>query len=238
MSTNVLMRPHFLPIGILTLTAALFAQAPYPQGPPSYPQAPYPQGQQAPPPQGPQGVAPQSAAAPQDQPGRAVARLSILTGDGSIRRGDSNDWEAAAVNAPLMSGDQISVPAGGRAEIQLDAAHFLRIGGDTEVRLADIENGHYQVQVAHGLVTWRVLADSQAQAEVDTPLVGVHPGRQSVVRVEVTPDGTSHITVRKGEAEVSTQKGSEKVAENNAMDVRGAANDPEFQVAGRAAHAG
>ncbi len=127
------------------------------------------------------------------------------------------------------------VPAGGRAEVQLDAAHFLRIGGDTEVRLADIENGHYQIQVAHGLVTWRILSDSQSQAEIDTPLVGVHPGRQSVVRVEVNPDGTSHITVRKGEAEVSTQKGSEKVAENNTMDVRGAATDPEFQVVAAAA---
>jgi len=159
-----------------------------------------------------------------------VARVGILTGDASIKRGDSTDWQAAAVNAPLMTGDEISVGAGSRAELQLDAAHFLRVSGDTDLRLADLENGHYQVQVSHGTVTWRVLRASQAQAEIDTPLVGVHPGALSTVRVEVEADGQSHITVRHGEADVSTQKGSEKVTENSTMDVRGVVTDPEFQV--------
>jgi len=170
-----------------------------------------------------------------DEPGRAVARLGIMNGEVSVRRGDSSDWQPAAVNAPLMSGDQISVSAGGRAEVQLDSAHFLRIAGDTELRLADLDNGHYQVQISHGMVTWRVLRQTQIAAEVDTPLVGVHPGPQSVVRVEVDADGTSHITVRHGEADVSTEKGSEKVAENATMDVRGSMTDPEFQLVAAAA---
>jgi hypothetical protein len=241
------MRLHWLSIGILAVSTTLFAQypqSPYPQGPyppSSYPngapsQGQFPQGPgQAPPPQGgnPQGN-PQGNA-PVDQPGRPVARLGVLNGDASIKRGDSTDWVAAAVNAPLMSGDQISVAAGGRAEIQLDAAHFLRIAGDTELRLADLDNGHFQIQIAHGMVTWRVLRDSQAQAEIDTPLVGVHPGPQSAVRVNVDADGTTHITARKGTADVSTQKGSEKLSENQTMDVRGAVSDPEFQVVAAAA---
>ncbi len=172
---------------------------------------------------------------PADEPGRAVARLAVLNGDASVKRGDSNEWVAAAINAPLMSGDQISVAAGGRAEIQLDAAHYIRMAGDTELRLADLENGRYQIQVAHGLVTWRVLRDTQVQAEINTPLVGVHPGPQSIVRVEVATDGTSHITVRRGEAEVATEKGSEKITANNTMDVRGSMNDPEFQIVAAAA---
>src|SRR6202000_1952759 len=112
-------------------------------------------------------------------------RLGILNGDASIKRGDAADWMAAAINAPLMSGDQISVAAGARAEIQIDSAHFLRLAGDTEVRLANLENGQYQIQVGHGVVTWRVLRDSQAQANIGTPLVNVHPGPLSTVRVEV-----------------------------------------------------
>ncbi|HVY91297.1 MAG TPA: DUF6600 domain-containing protein [Bryobacteraceae bacterium] len=166
---------------------------------------------------------------PADEPGRAVVRLALVDGDASVRRGDSGEWVAAAVNAPLMTGDQISVGAGGRVEVQIDAAHYLRIGASTELRLANLENGQYQVQIAHGFVTWRVLRDSQAQAEIDTPLVGVRPGAQSMVRVEVNPDGT-HITVRRGDAEVSTQKGSEHVTAGNTMDVRGDVNDPEFQL--------
>lgn len=196
------MRLHWLAIGILG-AAALFGQAPAPDN-------------------GDNG--------PADEPGRAVARLAIVNGDASVRRGDSNEWVAAAVNAPIMTGDQISVADGGRAELQIDAAHYLRIGSDTELRVADIENGHYQIQISHGFVAWRVLRDSQAQAEIDTPLVGVHPGADSMVRVAVNQDGTSHVTVRRGEAEVSNQKGSEQVTAGNTMDVRGNVDDPEFQV--------
>ena len=204
-------------------------QSPYPQHVGPYPpQADqYPQAASQP---------PQPNAGPVDEPGRAVARLGIVNGDVSVKRGDSSDWQPAAVNAPLMSGDQISVSAGARAEVQLDSAHFLRIAGDTELRLADLDNGHYQIQISHGMVTWRVLRQTQIPAEVDTPLVGVHPGPQSTVRVEVETDGTSHITVRHGEADVSTEKGSEKVAENTTMDVRGSMNDPEFQEVAAAAH--
>ena len=215
---------------LLAFSTALLAQPPFPPPQGAAPQSPAPQGraQGAP-------TQPNGAGGPVDEPGRGVARLGILNGDASIRRGDASEWQAAAVNAPLMSGDEISVGVGSRVEVQFDAAHFARIAGDSEVRLADLENGHYQVQISHGLVTWRVLRDLQAQAESDTPLVAVHPGRQSQVRVEVAADGTTHITVRKGEATVSTPKGSETVAEGSTMDVRGSLNDPEFQVVAAAA---
>src|SRR4051794_39615892 len=75
----------------------------------------------------------QDAAAP-DEPGRPVARLSVLSGDASVRRGDSGDWVAAALNAPLMVDDSVSVAAGGAVELQLDRANFARIAGDSEVR--------------------------------------------------------------------------------------------------------
>ncbi len=225
--------PHFtLAFGICALlaTANIIPGQTYPPPAPN-PQGSVPQGRG--PAAGPQANG--ANGAPVDEPGREVARLGILNGDASIRRGDAAEWQAAAINAPLMSGDQISVGAGSRAEVQFDAAHFARIAGDTEVRLADLENGHYQVQISHGLVTWRVLRDTQSQAEIDTPPVAVHPGSQSLVRVEVSADGTTHITVRKGEAQVSTPKGSETVSENSTMDVRGTMADPEFQVVAAAA---
>ena len=76
--------------GFLMTAAMVLAQG-YPQGAP-------PQGQY-PPPQAQVGAsgAP-GEAAPVDEPGRAVARLGILNGDASIRRGDSTDWVAAATS--------------------------------------------------------------------------------------------------------------------------------------------
>jgi hypothetical protein len=177
---------------------------------------------------GQQDVAPQ--ADPPDQPGQAVARLGVISGDVSVRRGDSGDWVAAALNAPLMAGDSVAVPAGGSAELQLDYADFVRIGGDSEIRISDLESGRNQIQVAKGLITWRVLRDTTAQSEISTPSVAVHPLQNAAVRIEVTPDGASRIIVRRGDVEASTPRGTERIREGNMMLVRGPADDPEYQV--------
>src|SRR5271155_2555908 len=119
---------------LLTLTATvLFGQQP----PPLFPQ-------QQPDPQ-------QQGPDPQDQPGQPVARLGVINGDASVRRGDSGDWVAAIVNAPLMAGDSVSVGPGGSAEMQLDFANFFRIGSDSEIRISQLDNGRQQVQVSRGL---------------------------------------------------------------------------------------
>jgi hypothetical protein len=170
---------------------------------------------------------------PQDQAGPPVARLGVINGDASVRRGDSGDWVAAVVNAPLMAGDSISVAPGGSAEFQLDYANFVRVGGDSEVRISQLDNGRQQIQVSRGLVTWRVLRDpnlSNVQSEISTPAVAIHPQRLSEVRVEVAADGATRIIVRRGDAEVSTPRGTERIHEGNMMLVRGSADDPEYQV--------
>jgi len=172
-------------------------------------------------------------AEPQDQPGQPVARLGLINGEASVRRGDSGDWVAAALNAPLMAGDSVSVGQSGSVEMQLDYANFLRVGGDSEIRISQLDNGRQQVQVSRGLVTWRVIRDSNGantQSEISTPAVAVHPLRLSAVRVEVAADGATRIVVRRGDAEVATPRGTERIHEGNMMLVRGSADDPEYQV--------
>jgi len=163
-------------------------------------------------------------------PSRGVARVSVLQGDVSVRRGDSGEVSAAAVNAPLMSQDAMRTGASSRAEIQFDFAHFLRMAPNSEVHFADVEQGRFQVQVAEGTVTLTVMADSQVQAEVDTPSVGLHPSGPGAYRITVKEDGSAEITVRAGQAEIFTPKGSETLGEGRTMMVRGSASDPEFQV--------
>jgi hypothetical protein len=167
---------------------------------------------------------------PPDEPGRPVARISVLSGDASVRRGDSGEWVAAALNAPLLGGDTLSVSPGSAAEIQLSASSFARLAGDSEVRIADFENGRIQLQLSKGLVTYRVLRQTNEDAEVDTPLASVRPLGLAVMRVETAPDGSTHVLVRHGEVEVSTRRGTERVREGSMMVVRGSADDSEFQV--------
>ncbi|HEY3838109.1 MAG TPA: DUF6600 domain-containing protein [Bryobacteraceae bacterium] len=202
----------------------LFGQG-YPPPPQGYPQQNYPQQNGYPAP-----ASPSSASAP-DQPGQAVARLSVINGEASVRRGDSGEWVAAVLNAPLMAGDSVSVATGGSAELQLDYANFVRIAGDSEIRISVLENGRDQIQIAKGLITYRVLRDTNAQSEISTPAVAVRPLQQTAVRVEVAPDGGTRIIVRKGDVEASTPRGTERIHEGSMMLVRGSADDPEYQVA-------
>jgi hypothetical protein len=153
-----------------------------------------------------------------------------MNGEVSVRRGDSGDWVAAALNAPLMAGDSVAVAPNGSAELQLDYADYVRIGSDSEIRISQLDNGRNQIQVSKGLVTWRVLRDSNAQSEISTPAVAVHPLRLAAVRVEVAPDGATRIILRRGDAEVSTPRGTERIHDGNMMLVRGTPDDPEYQI--------
>lgn len=164
-------------------------------------------------------------------PGRGVARVSLINGEVSVRRGDTGDWIAAALNAPLTVEDRLTTGEGSRAEVQFDWANMVRLAAMSEIRFSELEYRRYQVQVARGLVTFRVLRDSDAQVEICTPSVSVRPAKRGVYRIEVREDGSSEITVRSGEAEVFTPRGSEVLRAGNTMMARGSASDPEFQMA-------
>ncbi len=192
--------------------------------------AAYAVGQPAPP--------PEDAGAPPDEPdgqyetGRAVARISVINGDVSMRRGDSGDVIAATLNTPVMAGDALLTTSSSRGEVQLDSANALRFSSNSEVRFAGMDVKNYQIQIASGTVTLRILRPSEAQVELDTPSVAVHPNRPGVYRITVRDDGTSEITVRSGEAEIGSPRGTERLGPGRTMNARGPASDPEFQVTG------
>src|SRR5215472_4958959 len=56
---------------------------------------------------------------------RAVGRISLMDGEVSVRRGDSGDWVAGVINAPLMTNDHIATGPNSRTEIQFDASNVL-----------------------------------------------------------------------------------------------------------------
>jgi hypothetical protein len=164
-------------------------------------------------------------------PGRGVARISVINGEVSVRRGDTGDWVAAALNAPLVVEDRLTTGTGSRAEVQFDWANMIRLAASSEVRFSELEDRRYQVQVASGLVTFRVLRNSEAQVEISTPSVSVRPVKRGAYRIEVRVDGSTEITVRSGEAEIFTPQGSETLRSGHTMIARGSVSDPEFQVA-------
>ncbi len=174
----------------------------------------------------------------QDQPGddqqqqnnAGVARISFIRGDVSTQRGDSGDWAAAALNAPIVSGDKISTGDNSRAEVQLDFANILRLSNQAQATIANLTRTDIQVQVGQGVVNYDGFKNGEANAEIDTPNVSVRPGRgDDSVRIEVRPDGDTEVIVRKGEVDVSTPQGSTHVQSGEMIVVRGTGDQAQFK---------
>src|SRR3954447_23196327 len=176
------------------------------------------------------GVASPARAQEPDDQQRGVARISLMNGEVSVRRGEAAEWVAGVVNAPLMTDDRIATAPNSRAEVQFDAANLIRIGANAEVHLARLEYGHYQLGVARGTVTYFVLRRSSAKVEVDTPSVSVRPDKRGSYRIAVNEAGETQVMARAGEVEVFTPRGSEWVGTGKMMIARGTAADPEFQI--------
>ncbi len=203
-----------------------------PQGQPypgqQYPQnGPYPQGQAGPPPQGgqyPQGDSSQA----QDPNAPGVARLSLINGDVSTQRGDNGDWVAATLNTPVSVNDRVSTANNGRAELQLDAANVLRMSASATAKIANLNRTNIQVQIGQGLVTYSTLRGSEANSEIDTPNVSIHPNGPGEIRILVNSDAETQVIVRQGSADVSTPQGSTHVDAGQLITVAGTDN-PQYK---------
>ena len=231
--------------GALTIGAMAQTTEPGP-GPSEQPDAPMEIGQ--PGQQGPDAQAPdqpgndQSAQPSEAQPGgpegegpattdQGVARLSLIHGDVSTQRGDSGDWSAAALNQPLMAGDKVSTGDNARTEVQLDFANVLRIGPNSKANIATLTKKNIQIQLSQGIANYTVSKDSEAEPEIDTPNVSIHPAHHDgIFRVEIQPDGDTIIIVRQGEAQIATPQGSTEVHAGDMATVRGDTDNAQYKI--------
>ena len=162
---------------------------------------------------------------------KGVGRVSMTHGEVSTQRGDSGTWSAAILNQPVLTGDKVSTGAGARAEVQLDFANIVRLGSNAQATIARFTDKYIQVQVGQGLANYSVFGESEAEPEIDTPNVAVHPAhKDGIFRIEVRPDGDSIVIVRKGEAEISTPQGIGQVKAGEMATVRGSGADAKYKI--------
>ncbi len=208
-------------------------------GPSEQPSAPMEMGQAGPSTQSSQG---QDAQPTEAQPGgpegeapaktdQGVARVSLMHGDVSTQRGDSGDWSAAVLNQPVMTGDKVSTGDDARTELQLDFANILRLGPNSKANFANLTQKNIQIQLSQGIADFVVSKDSEAEPEIDTPNVSVHPAHHDgVFRIEVRPDGDTIVIVRQGQAQISTPQGSTEVNAGDMATIRGDSNSAQYKI--------
>src|SRR5258707_3269823 len=158
-------------------------------------------------PQGPNGEAAPSLGEPapkSEGPAPEVARISLIHGDVSTQRGDSGDWGNPSINAPLVRGDQVATGENARTEIQLDYANILRLAAHSQAKIADLTRSRIQVQVGQGYASYTMLKGGEAEVEIDSPNVAVHPLRQGRYRIPGNSDFKADVFGRGGEREINT----------------------------------
>ncbi len=72
-----------------------------------------------------------------------VVRISLITGEVSLKRSGNTDWERARLNLALVEGDTISTgstDARARVEIQIDARNFVRLGANSVLKIVTLRD--------------------------------------------------------------------------------------------------
>jgi FecR protein len=160
-----------------------------------------------------------------------VARVSMIHGDVSTRRGDAGEWSAAQLNGPLMAGDSVSTGDKSRVELQLDYANILRLAEHTQANITNLTRSQIQIQLGHGMANFTVLRNSDADAEIDTPNVSVRSERREAsFRILVTADDHTEVLVRRGEVEITTPQGGTRVGANQFITIRGNGADTQYRI--------
>ncbi len=162
---------------------------------------------------------------------RGVARISLIHGEVSTQRGDTKEWSAAALNAPVVAGDRVSTGDKARTELQLDYANMLRLAEHTQANITTLTRSQILIQLGRGMATYSVLRDSDADAEIDTPNVAIHSERREAsFRVLVTADDHTEVVVRRGEVEVTTPQGGTRVAQGQSITVVGTGDQEQYKI--------
>jgi len=174
--------------------------------------------------------APQLTSRAEDESNHRMGRISLVQRDVSTLRADSKDWVAATANAAVQHGDCIATGPGSRTELQLDYANILRLDQSTEIRVAELVGTRIQIQVASGLVDFAVFKGTEADVEIDTPNIAIHPLGEGIYRVQVISPEDTELTVRRGHAEVTTPHGGTDIGKGQFIHVKGRENS-EYQTA-------
>jgi hypothetical protein len=129
-----------------------------------------------------------------------VVRISLITGEVTLKRNGNTDWEPARLNFALVEGDTISTDAQARVEIQIDARNFVRLGSNTILKIITLRDEGVALSVVEGTVSVRLAKfDSEHEYfEVDAPKTTLAAEKKGLYRIDVSREGRVRLSARDG----------------------------------------
>lgn len=137
-------------------------------------------------------------------------RVSLLEGDVQIHTPEAGDWGYASVNMPLAEGDQVWVPQGGRAELQLNSGTYIRLDEDTALQVLAIDKDSSQFYLSQGYAYIFYDAPRGSVIQVDTPDASTRAFNRAAFRIDMS-DRYTDVSVYKGYVETENRVGTTRI---------------------------
>src|SRR5947209_2598277 len=120
-----------------------------------------------------------------------VLRVSLLKGEVSLQRAGGVEWERAQLNTPLVEGDTLSTGAVAGVAIQADSRNFVRVGGDSVLKVVTLRDEGIALSLSEGTVIVRLSKFDRDHEyfEVDAPKTTVAAEKTGQYRVDVDAGG-------------------------------------------------
>ncbi len=138
-------------------------------------------------------------------------RISLIEGDVQIRTEDTGDWVPTSINMPLMEGDRIWVPEGGKTELQLRDGTYLRLGEGSALEILTLDRDSTQFYLTEGHVYANFKGQRGSFLQMDTPVSSIRVYDRSIFKVDLSGDGLNQISVLKGSVDVESRNGKTTV---------------------------
>ena len=142
-----------------------------------------------------------------------VVRVSFIRGDVQIRRlgedGAKADWERAALNLPIVEGDELATGANTVVEIQLDSSNHIRLWENSYLKFTTLRDEGIAVSLSQGTMNFRArfFDKNKSYFEIDAPSTTMSIERAGMYRIDAGDTRSPEIRVtatEDGEAKVYT----------------------------------
>ncbi|MBI5057860.1 MAG: FecR domain-containing protein [Nitrospirae bacterium] len=137
-------------------------------------------------------------------------RASFIEGDVQIKTPEAGDWGYASINTPLAEGDQVWVPQGGRAELQLNSGTYIRLDENTALQILAIDKHSSQFYLSQGYAYIFYDAPRGSVIQVDTPDASTRAFNRATFRIDMS-DRYTDVSVYKGYVETENQVGTTRI---------------------------
>lgn len=144
-------------------------------------------------------------------------RISLIEGDVQIRIHETGDWVPASVNVPLMEGDEIWVPEGGRTEIQLNNGTHIRLDQESAMQVLATNSRQFQFNLTQGYAYVYSVSSKGTFMQFDTPGASIRSYGSSIFRIDMPDQFATEISVYKGYVVAESMEGSTRVSANQTL---------------------